>query len=136
MSRSLSQSHTLLRHDERLAVVRLGPGADLPDWAGASSVFSVTATAAETSLVCARAAVPRKVPQAGPYTAFSLRGPVDLALTGVLAGLLTPLAEAQVPVFAVSTFDTDWVLVPTDDADRAVQAWTRAGHAVEEAGQP
>ena len=127
---------TLLRYDERLAVVRLGPGADLPDWAAAASILSVTATADETSLICARAGVPRKVPQHGPYTAFSVRGPLDPALTGVLAGLLTPLAEEEVPVLTLSTFDTDWVLVPTDDADRAASAWTPAGHAVEEAGQP
>ena len=128
-------SRTLLRYDEQLAVVRLGPGADLPEWAAAASVFSVTATADETSLVCARAAVPRKVPQAGPYTAFSLRGPIDLALTGVLAGLLTPVAEERVPVFTLSTFDTDWVLVPTDHADRATRAWQDAGNTVEPAGE-
>lgn len=123
-------SHTLLRYDEPLAVVRLGPGTDLPPWAETSSLLSVTATATETSVVCAQAAVPRKAVQQGPFTAFSVEGTLDFALTGVLAQLLQPLAEAEISVFAVSTYDTDWVLVPADRADAAEEAWRRSGQQV------
>jgi hypothetical protein len=123
-------THTLLRYDEPLAVVRLGPGAEIPTWASASSLFSVTATATETSLVCAFDGVPRKSRHAGPFTAFAVEGTLDLTLTGILAGLLQPLADNGVPVFTVSTFDTDWVLVPSDHADRAAEAWTGDGHTV------
>ena len=123
-------SHTLLRYDEPLAVVRLGPGAEIPPWASSGSLFSVTATATETSLVCAFAGVPRKSRHQGPFTAFAVEGPLDLGLTGVLAGLLSPLAEEDVSVFTLSTFDTDWVLVAAADADRAADAWRRDGHAV------
>ena len=129
-------SHTLLRYDEDLAVVRLGPGADLPAWAVSGTLFSVTATAAETSLVCGRAGVPRKARQAGPFTAFAVEGPLDLGLTGVLSTLLTPLAEDEIPVFTVSTFDTDWILVPADRAEPAAAAWRRSGHEVRPATQP
>jgi len=118
---------TLLRHDEPLAVVRLGPGADVPDWATSATLFSVTATATETSLVCGAAGVPRKARHSGPWTAFAVEGPLDLALTGVLHELLTPLAEAEVPVLTLATFDTDWILVPADAADRAAEAWRRRG---------
>ena len=52
---------------------------------------------------------------------------IDFALTGVLHGLLAPLAEEGVSVFAQSTFDTDWILVPVADADRAAEAWRRSG---------
>jgi hypothetical protein len=121
---------TLLHHPEHLAVVRLGPGAEVPAWATSATVFSVTATAAETSLVCARAGVPRKAKQQGPYVAFSVEGTLDLALTGVLSRLLAPLAEAEVPVFTLATFDTDWVLVPAGQAEKATEAWRRAGMAV------
>ena len=123
-------THTLLQYDEQLAVVRLGPGADLPDWAVAGSLLSVTATAAETSLVCNQAGVPRKVRQGGPYTAFAVDGPLDLGLTGVLSELLAPLAGEEIPVFTVSTFDTDWILVPAGEAGRAAEAWRRSGHTV------
>jgi hypothetical protein len=127
-------SHTLLRHGEPLAVVRLGPGTDVPDWATGGTIFSVTATATETSLVCGWAGVPRRATKEGPYTAFAVAGTLDHALTGVLAGLLQPLAAAEIPVFTLSTFDTDWVLVPIDAADRAAEAWKAAGHPVRTAG--
>ena len=121
---------TLLRHAEPLAVVRLGPGADVPPWATTSTLFCVTATATETSLVCGVARVPRKARSEGPYVAFSVAGTLDHALTGVLSGLLAPLAEAAVPVFTLSTFETDWVLVPADRADVAERTWQEAGYAV------
>jgi hypothetical protein len=127
---------TLLRHPEHLAVVRLGPGSEIPAWATSATIFSVTATAEETSIVCARHGVPRKAKQEGPYVAFSVEGTLDLALTGILSRILLPLAEAEVPVFTLATFDTDWVLVPVGQAERAAEAWRRAGFAVRPALDP
>jgi hypothetical protein len=120
----------LSRYPETLAVVRLGPGAELPSWAESSSIFSVTATATETSVVCAARSVPKKSVHQRPFTAFAVEGPLDFALTGVLAQLLAPLAAAEISVFTLSTYDTDWILVPGDDADRAEEEWRRSGHEV------
>lgn len=128
-------TRTLLRHDEPLAVVRLGPGADLPPWAVSGTLLSVTATADETSVVCGHANVPRKARHEGPFTAFSVDGPLDLTLTGVLHALLGPLAKGAIPVFTVSTFDTDWILVPADQAERAAERWRDSGHEVRPAHQ-
>ena len=132
-----SDPRTLARYPESLAVVRLGPGADIPAWAESSSIFSVTATATGTSVVCAARDVPKKARHHKPYTAFAVvpeDGSADFDLssgvTGVLVSLLAPLAEAGVSVFVLSTFDTDWVLVPKNDADRAEDAWRRSGHEV------
>jgi hypothetical protein len=124
------RSFTLEQFPEKLAVVRLGPGAEVPAWAESSSLFSVTATALETSLVCATRSVPRKARQAGPFTAFAVQGPLDFSLTGVLVSLLQPLADAAISVFTISTYDTDWVLVPVGDVARATEEWRRAGHEV------
>jgi hypothetical protein len=121
----------LSRYPETLAVVKLPPGAEVPDWAESSSIFSITATATETSIVCAARSVPRKSMHQRPFTAFEVQGPLDFALTGVLARLLAPLADAEVSVFTLSTYDTDWILVPGDDADRAEEEWRRSGHTVE-----
>jgi hypothetical protein len=120
----------LSRYPETLAVVRLGPGSELPAWAESSSILSITATATETSVVCAARNVPRKSVHQRPFTAFEVEGPLDFAMTGVLAGLLTPLAAAEISVFTLSTFDTDWILVPAGDADRAEEEWRRSGHEV------
>jgi hypothetical protein len=124
------QTFTLEQFPEKLAVVRLGPGAEVPSWAESSSLFSVTATALETSVVCAMRSVPKNAKQAGPFIAFAVKGPLDFALTGVLATLLQPLAVAEISVFTISTFDTDWVLVPINDAARAAEEWRRSGHEV------
>ena len=121
----------LSRYPETLAVVKLPPGAEVPAWAESSSIFSVTATATETSVVCAARSVPKKSVHQRPFTAFEVEGPLDFALTGVLSQLLAPLAEAEISVFTLSTFDTDWVLVPGHDADRAEEEWRRSGHTVE-----
>jgi hypothetical protein len=123
----------LSRYPETLAVVRLPPGADVPEWAESASIFSITATATETSVVCAARSVPRKSRHQRPFTAFEVEGPLDFALTGVLSTLLQPLADAEISVFTLSTFDTDWILVPGDDADRAEEEWRRSGHTVEPA---
>lgn len=125
-----SPTYSLSRFPETLAVVRLAAGAEIPDWAESSSIFSITATATETSLVCAGRSVPKKAVHQKPWTAFSVAGTLDLAATGILATLLAPLADAEVSVFVLSTYDTDWILVPTADADRAEEAWRRSGHAV------
>ncbi len=130
-------TYTLARYPESLAVVRLGPGTEIPSWAESSSIFSVTATAGETSLVCAARSVPAKARHHKPYTAFAVQpeeGSADFDLssgvTGVLVALLSPLADAGISVFALSTFDTDWILVPAADADGAEEAWRRSGHDV------
>jgi uncharacterized protein len=122
--------YTLSRYPETLAVVRLGPGTEVPAWAESSSIFSVTATATETSVVCAARNVPTKAVHQRPFTAFEVEGPLDFALTGVLADLLAPLAAAGISVFTLSTFDTDWILVPGDKADAAEEEWRRSGHEV------
>lgn len=124
------KTFTLQQFPEKLAVVRLAPGAEVPQWAEASSLFSITATATETSLVCATRTVPTKVPSQKPFTAFAVKGPLDFELHGVLVTLLQPLAEAKISVFTISTFDTDWILVPQGKADEATEAWRRQGHTV------
>ncbi len=124
------ETFEIARYPETLAVVRLAPGAAVPAWAESSSIFSITATATETSLVCAGRNVPKKARHEKPLTAFTVTGTLDLKTPGILAGLLAPLAEDAIPVFVISTFDTDWVLVPTGQADRAEEAWRRSGHTV------
>lgn len=126
-------SFTLLQYPEKLAIVRLGPGAEIPQWAESASLFSISATATETSLICATRSVPTKTPSIKPLTAFQIQGPLDPDAVGILAELLGPLAEAQIPVYTLSTFDTDWVMVRLVDREKAADAWRRRGHTVTEA---
>jgi hypothetical protein len=108
-----------------LAVCRLGPEDPIPEWAWADAFFSVTRTPQELSIVCPEARLPAdcsgfKVERG--FRAFQVVGPLDFALTGLLSSLLAPLARAAIPVFVLSTFDTDLILVPREKAQRAAEA--------------
>lgn len=116
---------------QALAVCRLPAMAQVPAWV-AGDVVSVTRTADELSIVCAAEAVPIGTVVEGPFRALAVRGPLAFTLVGVLASLLAPLAAAEVPVFVVSTYDTDLVLVPDDRVAAAAAALTDAGHRVHE----
>ena len=117
---------------EPLAVARLEPGAAVPAWADGPGVVSITRTAHELSIVCAADRAPGGA--AGPFRALTVRGTLDFALTGVVSGLTAPLAQAQISVFVISTFDTDLVLIPAADLVAAAGALRQAGYAVADPG--
>ena len=123
-------THTLHQYPEKMVVASLPAGSDIPAWAESASLLSISATATETTIVCAGRSMPKKVTHQGPFTAFAIEGPLDFGLTGVLSELLAPLAEAEISVFTISTYPTDWLLVPTERADAAAEEWRRRGHAV------
>jgi hypothetical protein len=124
------QTFTLAEYPEKLAIVKLGPGVEVPKWAESSSLFSVTATASETSLICAGRSVPAKTPSIHPLKAFRIVGELDPSAVGVLAALLVPLADAGLPAYTFSSYETDWILVRVVDAERAAAEWRRRGHTV------
>ena len=113
------------------AICRLEASSEVPEWAAGGPFASVTRTADELSIVCEEGGVPPDVKHDGGWRCLRLVGPFDLNLTGVLASLLQPLAEAGVSIFAVSTFDTDYVLVRGSQLETAIAALRQAGHHVE-----
>jgi hypothetical protein len=121
-------SLTLRALDGRLAVVRLDAGAALPAWVPAGGFLSIARTDRELSIVCEDSAVPRGATAERGWRALEVAGPLDFGLTGVLASLARPLADAGVSIFAVSTYDTDYVLVKEAALDRARAALEAAGH--------
>lgn len=115
----------------RYAVCRLGPQGGVPARALAGSFFTVTRTPDELSLVCEEEHAPAGARCERDFRALGVRGPLDFALVGVLAGLTGALAEANVSLFAISTFDTDYLLVRDRDFTRALAALRAAGHEIE-----
>lgn len=120
---------------DEYAVCRLEPGAKLPaDLNGhdgvADGVVSVTWTPAEISIICTADRAPEGATVNTPWRCLKVSGPVNLALTGILASLVNPLANARVNIFAFSTHDTDYVLVPSVRLNEALAALTGAGHRV------
>ncbi|MGZ4384651.1 MAG: ACT domain-containing protein [Gaiellaceae bacterium] len=114
-----------------LAIARLPADAELPGWLpDRGSFVSLTRTSGELSVVCEQEAVPADVPAERGWRALAVAGTLDFALTGVLSSLAAPLAAAGVPIFVVSTHDTDYVLVRDDDLPRAAGALRAAGHSL------
>lgn len=120
----MSPRPSIARVAGRFAVARLAADAPIPSWAGAAlatppSLASVTRTADELSIVCDDAAVPDDVRAERDFAAFRVAGTIDFSVVGLLATLTRALADAGVSVFAISTFDTDYLLVRTRDLPRA-----------------
>ncbi len=110
------------------AISRLSPGHAVPDWALRGAFFSITSTAEELSVVCLQAQVPPGIAHEGDWACLKLQGPFPFSETGILSSFVQPLSERAIPVFAISTFDTDYVLVKQGWVDQAVAALRDAGH--------
>lgn len=120
---------TLALLDAELAVCRLPADASVTVPA-TSGFWSMTRTDRELSVVCPVAAAPEGAVVEAGWVAYVVEGPLDFGLTGILASIANPLAEAGVPIFAVSTYDTDYVLVRTEQSTRTAEALRAAGHRV------
>jgi hypothetical protein len=118
--------------DRRLAVCRLDADSRVPTWVDRAADFvTLTRTSDELSIVCDIDVVPRSVPMEGPWRAFKVQGPLVMTLIGVVAALANPLSAAGISIFAISTYDTDYVLVHEPDLDAAIEALIGAGHIVQ-----
>lgn len=115
---------------ETLAVSRLEAKAQGPVWAESGPVVSITRTRAELSIVCEDASVPVEARARRGFRCLRVLGPLDFAETGILESLADPLARAGISIFALSTYDTDYLLMPGDDLEAALSALSEAGHAV------
>jgi hypothetical protein len=113
------------------AIFRLDPDAAVPDWVYDSPFWSVTRSDSELSIVCAEEDLPDETRAERGWSALELVGPLDFSLTGVVASLVSPLAEDKVPIFILSTFETDYLLVRETDFARAVDSLRTAGHSVD-----
>ncbi len=117
---------------ERLSVCRLPVDAPWPTPPPDASFYSVTRTSEEVSVVCGEDAAPRgdRVRVEPDWRALEVAGPLDFSMVGVMAALTAPLADVDVSVFVVSTYDTDYVLVHAAALEKAVEALRAAGHSV------
>jgi hypothetical protein len=130
MARRLSL--TLL--PESMAICRLDAAEPLPVWATAAPWWSITHTSDELSVVCVESCVPAGVTASRGWRALRFAGPLPLDQTGILSSVSAPLAAEHISVFALATYDTDYVLIPSAQRTAAIAARERAGHSVGSAG--
>ncbi len=117
----------LMEHPRQVRIVRLDGGSD-PDWDLGDGPFSaLLRTPDETTVVCEARVVPKGVRSEGPYAVIEVAGPLEFGAVGVLLGILEPLVASGIGILGYSSFDTDWILVPSAQREEAIRAWRRAG---------
>lgn len=117
---------------EPLSIVRLSAEALAPTWVfGGPGVAAAVQRDDELAVVCATERVPLEATRDDGWLALEIEGPLDFALTGILAAIAHPLADAGISIYALSTYDTDVVLVRAASLSDAVAALREAGHVVD-----
>lgn len=126
----MSHQLTITVHPARYAICRFEAGASVPAWAVGAEFLSVTRTAQELSVVCEDARVPDGAHAERERRLLQIEGTLAFTLIGVLASVAAPLATAEISIFAVSTYDTDYLLISEKDLRRATETLEAAGHTV------
>jgi hypothetical protein len=120
----------------KLAICRLNAGDPLPEAVLKEKFFALSRTATEVSFVCPAEAAPAEAHCNTGWRCMRIDGLLPFNLTGILASLLVPLANANVPVFVFSTFDTDYIMVKEEDVEKAIAALAAVGHRVIDEREP
>jgi hypothetical protein len=110
------------------AIVRLAPEVTIPAWAAKGEFTSITRTSEELSIVCPAENVPKDIAPGPRWTCLKLEGPFPFSQTGILLSFIEPLSNNNIPIFAISTYDTDYVLVQEQFLGAAQQVLQKAGH--------
>jgi len=108
--------------DETFGVCRLNAYEAIPYWALSGSFYAITKTDDELSIVCPQNQIPNSITCEKSWRALKIEGPLDFSLVGILSSIGTILAQHKISLFAISTFDTDYILVKEKDLLRAVDA--------------
>lgn len=121
---------TLILLPQRLAVCRLDAAVPVPAWAAGGPFFSITRTPDELSVVCDENRVPGDVKCEVGWRGLKIEGPLAFSQTGILASVAAPLAGAGISLFAIATYDTDYVLVKMEVLSDALAVLSSAGHQI------
>lgn len=118
--------------EDELSICRFSPDAAIPEWVWTCGFYSITKTDHELSVVAPGRSVPKDedVPCESHFRAIGVEGTLDFSLIGILAEISSLLAQKGISLFALSTYDTDYILVRNRDLKQAVLALRQAGHTV------
>ncbi len=108
-----------------LGICRLIPKEPIPSWALESPFFSLSKTSEELSIVCLEERIPQEIKTEKSWRAIKVEGPLDFSLTGIMASLTKPLAEEGISLFAISTYDTDYLLVKDHNLPKSIEILSR-----------
>ena len=114
--------------EETFSIHRLAPDASLPEAVSECDFYSLSKTTDELSLVCPEHIAVKSEKSNPDWKCLKVAGPLDFELTGILAGITEVLAKEKLSVFAISTFDTDYILLKKQGLTAAISALERVGY--------
>jgi uncharacterized protein len=122
---------TLILQKETMAVCRLSPEEEVPAWVLKEPFYCVTHTADELSIILPQSKLPVDWKAERDWRIFKILGPLDFNLIGILASIANPLALASIPINALSTYDTDYVMVRTWELEQTCKVLEFEGFKIE-----
>lgn len=118
----------LKKLESTYSVLKLPAQFEIPPWALEGGFYAVNRTPDELSIVCESRFVPAEIEnQSGHWACLKVDGLLDFAQTGILSSIAGPLARAKISIFAMSTFNTDYILVKEDQLEKAVESLRKSG---------
>lgn len=121
----------LILRPQHFAIGQLPPDAPVPDWCPETGFSSITRTTDELSIVCEQQHIPHNIKASRNWRLLQIAAQLDFSLVGILAGIATPLAEAGISIFSLSTYDTDYLLIQSDQIEQALEVLTSKGYMIE-----
>ena len=121
---------TMKLMDGLYGVCRFNSDEAIPEWVFQSSFYSVTKTLDELSVVCSQDSIPNKIKCEKDWRILRVEGPLDFSLIGILSSISTTLANKGISIFAISTYDTDYILVKDKNIDMAIDALSAEKHEI------
>ena len=116
--------------NEKFGVCRLNKNEPIPDWVKNSDFYSITKTSDELSILCYQDSIPNNIKCEKDWRTLKVEGTLDFSLIGIISSISTILALKRISIFAVSTYDTDYILVKNKDIDNAILALSNARYEV------
>ena len=113
---------------ETFTIHKLSPDASIPEEILKSNYYSVSKTENELSVVCSELIEVKSLQSSKGWKCIKVKGPLDFNLTGIFAGISDILAQANIRIFAILTFHTDYLLVRTQDLSSAGTKLRQAGY--------
>jgi len=114
--------------ENKYGVCRLNKDDEIPQWAKNTDFYSITKTSDELSIVCCQSSIPADIKCERNWRILKIQGPLDFSLIGILSSISSILAERGISIFAISTYDTDYILVKNKDIDDAIEILSNKGH--------
>ncbi len=115
---------------ERYGICVLPNTAQIPDWALTESLVSITRTKKELTIVCRQDVIPSQCQSDLNWRCFRVDGSFDLNQIGVISSLSSPLAEAKISIYVISTFNTDYFLVQEEKVEQTISILSGCGHTI------